>query len=181
MTDTDIEYQCLTGDAAAVVLTDEYVRLYLENYAEPPYLSGPLYSRERFLERTAQQVKSDGFTLVSARSGAQLVGFSFGFTFPAGRWWGGEAKRPLPEVVAAPTFAVIELDVHRDYRRRGIGRLLLEMLLAHQDARYATLLSDPDAAAHAMYQRWGWKLIGTVRSAPDARANDALLLELDGQ
>ncbi|WP_329423582.1 hypothetical protein OG339_24270 [Streptosporangium sp. NBC_01495] len=63
---TDIEYRCLTGEAADEVLGDEYVRLYLANYAEPPYLSGPLYSRERFLQRTGKQVKNDSFVLVSA-------------------------------------------------------------------------------------------------------------------
>ncbi|MER5649682.1 GNAT family N-acetyltransferase [Streptosporangium sp. NPDC002524] len=175
---TDIEYQYLTGKDAAVVLAEEYVSLYRENYAEPPYLSGPLYSRERFLERTGQQVTSDSFTLVSARSGAKLVGFSFGFAFAAGRWWGGEATVPAPEVVAAPKFAVIELDVHQDYRRRGIGRQLLETLLAQQPAPYATLLADPDAPAHAMYQRWGWQLVGPVRPAPDARASDAMVIAL---
>ncbi|MEU8200224.1 GNAT family N-acetyltransferase [Streptosporangium sp. NPDC049046] len=178
---TDIEYQHVTGDAAAEILTDEYVSLYLVNHAEPPYLSGPLYSRERFLQRTGQQVTSDSFTLVSARSGAQLVGFSFGFAFAAGRWWGGEATLPTPEVMAAPKFAVIELNVHQDYRWRGIGRQLLETLLTQQSTPYATLLANPAAPAHAMYQRWGWKLVGPVRPAPDARVSDALLLELDGQ
>lgn len=73
---------------------------------------------------------------------------------------------------------MIELDVREDYRRRGIGRQLLETLLAQQDAPYATLLADPDAPAHAMYQRWGWRLVGAVRAAPDARASDALVLDL---
>ncbi|WP_440098601.1 GNAT family N-acetyltransferase [Streptosporangium sp. H16] len=175
---TDIEYQYLTGENAAEALSDEYVQLYLENYAEPPYLSGPLYSRERFLERTGRQVKSDSFALVSARDGSELVGFSFGLAFGADRWWGGDAAPAPAELTDSPKFAVIELDVRNDYRRRGIGRQLLETLLAQQNAPYATLLANPDAPAHAMYQRWGWRLVGVVRSAPDARASDALVLDL---
>ncbi|WP_329084984.1 GNAT family N-acetyltransferase [Streptosporangium sp. NBC_01469] len=175
---TDIEYQCLTGEDATEVLSDEYVRLYLKNYAEPPYLSGPLSSRERFLERTGRQVKNDSFVLVSARDGSELVGFSFGLAFGVDRWWAGEAAPAPAELAGSPRFAVIELDVREDYRRRGIGRQLLETLLAQQDAPYATLLADPDAPAHAMYQRWGWRLVGAVRAAPDARASDALVLDL---
>ncbi|WP_329423580.1 GNAT family N-acetyltransferase [Streptosporangium sp. NBC_01495] len=79
----------------------------------------------------------------------------------------------------SPRFAVIELDVRKDYRRRGIGRQLLETLLAQQDvASYATLLADPDAPAHAMYRRWGWQVVGPVRAAPDSRTSDALVLDL---
>ncbi|MEU4832327.1 GNAT family N-acetyltransferase [Streptosporangium sp. NPDC023615] len=175
---TDIEYRCLTGEAAAEVLNEEYVGLYQENYSEPPYLSGPLYSTDRYAERTGRQVKSPGFVLVSARSGPTLVGFSFGLTFEADRWWGGETTPPPAEIANSRKFAVIELNVRRGYRRVGIGRRLLETLLAQQDAPYATLLSDPQAPAYDMYRRWGWKVIGPVRPAPDARPYDALVLEL---
>ncbi|WP_440069601.1 GNAT family N-acetyltransferase [Streptosporangium sp. OZ121] len=177
MTDTDIEYRPLTGEAAYEVLNEEYIGLYLENYAERPYLAGPLYSRERFLQRTGQQVQNDTFVLVSARDRRELVGFSFGFVFGADRWWGGESVPAPAELAGSPRFAVIELDVREDYRRRGIGRRLLETLLAQQDAPYATLLADPEAPAHAMYQRWGWRVVGPVRAAPDSRTSDALVLD----
>jgi len=178
---TDIEYRCLTGEEANEVLNEEYIRLYLENYAEKPYLSGPLYSRERFLQRTGQQVRNDSFILVSARHGRELAGFAFGFAFGTDRWWGGEAVPAPAELTGSPRFAVIELNVRETYRRRGIGRQLLKTLLTQQDAPYATLLADPEAPAHAMYQRWGWKVVGSVRAAPDSRTYDALVLDLGQQ
>ncbi|MET8054797.1 GNAT family N-acetyltransferase [Streptosporangium sp. NPDC005286] len=176
---TDVDFRCLTGRAAAEVLSAEYVDLYVAAYAEWPYLSGPLYSPERYAERTSRQVMQDSFVLVSARSRGRLVGFSFGLRFGAGLWWGGEAAPAPPEVVEPPKFAVIELDVAGTHRGRGIGRRLLETLLAQQSAPYATLLADPDAPAHAMYQRWGWQVVGPVRAAPDARTYDALVLDLN--
>ncbi|MER6171387.1 GNAT family N-acetyltransferase [Streptosporangium sp. NPDC001681] len=176
-----IDFQCLIGPAARAILDEEHVDLYLQIHAEPPYLSGPLYSRERFTERTGRQLERDGFSLVSARSGAELVGFAFGLGFEAGRWWGGEAAPAPAEAADLPKFAVIELNVRKDYRGRGIGKRLLEELLASQGARYATLLANPEAPAHAMYRRWGWQVVGTVRPAPDAMASDALILDLSKQ
>ncbi|MEU0518176.1 GNAT family N-acetyltransferase [Streptosporangium sp. NPDC006007] len=165
------------GDWAAEVLSGPYVDLYEEIHAEPPYLSGPLYARERFIHRTAGQVRREGFTLVSAHDGPALAGFAFGLPFPAGRWWGGDASPGPANVVAAEKFAVIELGVHAAYRGRGIGRRLLEDLLTDRAAPYAVLLAHPDAPAHAMYRRWGWQVVGTVRPAPDSGTSDALVLK----
>ncbi|GAA4201319.1 GNAT family N-acetyltransferase [Streptosporangium oxazolinicum] len=173
-----INLQHLTGPAARAVLDEEHVDLYLQTRAEPPYLSGPLYSRERFTERTGQQLKRDGFSLVSARSEAELVGFAFGLALEKGWWWGGESTPAPAEVADLPKFAIIELNVRQSFRGRGIGRHLLDELLAKQDAPCATLLANPKALAHAMYQRWGWQVVGTVRPAPDAMTSDALILDL---
>ncbi|MER5645859.1 GNAT family N-acetyltransferase [Streptosporangium sp. NPDC002524] len=174
---TEIIFRTLTGDAVAAVLTDPYVELYLATRAEPPYNSGPLYRRDRYLERTARQAERAGFTAVYAEDGPTLVGFGFGL--PLGSWWGGNATPCPPEVAeAASLFAVIELNVREDYRDRGIGSHLLEDLLAGQDAPYATLLANPAAPAHAMYLRRGWRVVGTVQAAPDAMVSDALVLNL---
>ncbi|MER6830840.1 GNAT family N-acetyltransferase [Streptosporangium sp. NPDC000563] len=173
-----IEYQCLTGGDAAEVLSDEYVNLYLANYDERPYLSGPLYSRERFLDRTGEQMKNPSFVLVSARDDYEneLLGFAFGLMFEAGQWWGEEAAPAAPDMLAAQKFAVAELNVRWGQRRHGLGKTLLATLLAQQEAPYATLLASPDAPAHAMLQRWGWQVVGP---AHDDRTSDILVLALD--
>ncbi|WP_327049173.1 GNAT family N-acetyltransferase [Microbispora sp. NBC_01189] len=174
-----LEYARSAGDDAAKALTEEYATVYTEVYAEPPYNSGPLFSAERFLDRTRRQVASDGFELVSAidRDSGKLAGFCFGLHFPAGRWWAGETTEPPAEVVAAPKVAVIELILRRPYRGHGYGKRLLGELLSGRDEPYAVLTSDPAAPAHAMYERWGWQVAGTVRSAPDAPLMDAMVLE----
>jgi GNAT superfamily N-acetyltransferase len=174
-----LAYHHFTGTAAqSEVLREEYARLYMDIRTEPPYSSGPLYRQDRFLERTVTQAEHPGFALVSARDGERLAGFAFGLPFAAGRWWGGEATPGPRDVVAATKFAVIELNLLPEYRGKGHGRRLLNELLAERPEPYAILLSHPDAKAHAMYEHWGWRVVGTVRPIPEAEVSDAMMFSL---
>jgi len=69
-----------------------------------------------------------------------------------------------PELLAETgerTFAVIELAVRAGHRRQGIGRSVLDALLADRSEERAALLVRPEAdAAQAAYARWGWHRIG---------------------
>ncbi|GGL03671.1 hypothetical protein Sme01_65070 [Sphaerisporangium melleum] len=170
----------LRGEAAREVLGEEYVLLYLATRAEPPYNSGPLYDRDRYLERTTRQAEATGFEAVSARDeDGRLIGFAFGLPMAAGRWWGGETTPAPDDVLDAEKFLVIELNVAAGERGKGYGRRLLEELLGGRGEAWATLLSTPRAPARAMYAHLGWDAVGTCRPAPDAEAADVLLLKLD--
>lgn len=147
----------------------EIGELYEKVYAEPPYHSGPLFTRDRFRQRTDSQKQVPGFALVAAYAGPVLVGFTFGLPFGAGRWWGGTSNpEPPAEVVDASKFAVIELVVHSDWRGRGLGRALLGALLDQRTERYAILLAEPTAPARQIYARWDWKQVCEVQPAADA-------------
>jgi GNAT superfamily N-acetyltransferase len=157
----------------------EVAELYELVYAEPPYNGGPLFSRGRFLERTNVQKAAPGFALVTARAAGMLVGFSFGFTFAAGRWWGGTTRpEPAVEVLTPPKFAVIELVVAKPWRGQGLGRTLIAALLSGRPEPYATLLSEPDAPARRIYDHWGWRHMADVQPADDAPHMHALVLPL---
>ncbi|PRX66087.1 acetyltransferase (GNAT) family protein [Nonomuraea fuscirosea] len=171
-------FRHMTGEKAKAVLDEPYVSIYLAIRAEPPYNGGPLYDRDRFLERTGKQTELPGFELVAAEWDGVLAGFAFGFTMAAGMWWGGETTPPPQEVVDAPKLAVVELDLLPEHRGQGVGRRLLSELLDDREEPLATLLSRPDTPAHAMYQRWGWRLVGAVRPAPDAVVADAMVTSL---
>ncbi|WP_219518633.1 GNAT family N-acetyltransferase [Nonomuraea ceibae] len=179
--DLPLSFTRLTGQAAAdAVLSPEYGDVYEEVHSDASYHDNPLFSRERFIERTVNQVKLPGFELISARHDAALVGFCFGWTMDAGRWWGGETTAPPDGVLHLPKLAVIELMVRESYRGVGAGRRLLGELLTGRAEPYATLLTRPWAPAHAMYLAWGWKVIGTCRPAPDGPLMDVLGLGLPG-
>ena len=168
-----------TGEQATTAALDKaYGDAYEEIYSEPPYSSGPLFSRERFVERTVAQVERPGFTLVSAHDDLSLAGFAFGFTMAAGNWWGGQSTTPPRTLIDSPKLAIIELILRQKYRGQGTGRQLLRELLSHRAEPHATLLSHPDAPAHELYRRWGWQIVGTCRPAPDAPLMDAMALEL---
>ncbi|MEO3857706.1 GNAT family N-acetyltransferase [Acrocarpospora sp. B8E8] len=174
-----IAFYRMTGeDAAAAVLGDEYAEVYLRIREEPPYNSGPLYRRDRFRDRTSAQAQRAGFALVAANDEAgKLAGFAFGLPMAEGAWWGGETTPGPPEAVAQAKFAVIELNLLPEYRGHGYGKRLLDLLLEGRPEPYATLLANPAAAAHAKYLRWGWRMAGTCRPAPDAMVTDVLILD----
>lgn len=160
-------------------LLEPIAELYGEVYAEPPYNGGPLFTRERFLERTTRQKSNDGFTLVSAYTGPELQGFAFGFPFAAGGWWRGiTTPQPSAEILQALKFAVIELVVRKTQRGHGLGRALMTALLGGRTEPYATLLAKPDAPARTIYQRWGWQQVATVQPTDDAPRLAALILPL---
>ncbi|HZU20002.1 MAG TPA: GNAT family N-acetyltransferase [Gaiellaceae bacterium] len=78
---------------------------------------------------------------VAAFDGGAPVGFAFGYALPR--------RHGLPE-----TFFVYEVSVDEPYRRRGVGRRLMEELLA--DREDAFVLTEPDNdAANALYAALG--------------------------
>ncbi|WP_424535936.1 GNAT family N-acetyltransferase [Sphaerisporangium viridialbum] len=174
-----ITFAHFDGEQAADVIGEEFATVYLDIRAEPPYNSGPLYQRDRFLDRTRKQMAGEGFHLVSARDGDALAGFAFGFRIPAGRWWGG-GPGPSAELVDTDNFAVVELNLIREYRGKGYGRQLLEELLATRPEPWAILLSLPAAPAHAMYEHLGWQVVATMQPFPDAETADVMALKLRG-
>lgn len=176
MATDEITYQRVSG-AELLATLDEVTNLYLEIHTALGDTTG-IFSRDAFVRRTADQTGRDGFAAILARSGGQLVGFSFGFTMPPGRWWAGNPTLPPPGILDGPKFAVIELDVAEAWRGRGIGRALHDMLLDGRPEPYAILTAIPDAPARAMYARWGWVQVGTARHAPDAPVMDQLVLRL---
>lgn len=174
----DIELTRQTGAKAAEAI-GELTDLYVAVYSEPPYGGGSIYARDVFVERTARQAGRDGFTLVTAHDGGQLVGFSFGFTMGPRGWWGGLVEPDPPaEIVEPEKFAVIELVVAPSHRGRGLSKEMLRELLAGRTEPYATLLAHPEAPARAMYERWGWRPVGTNRPRADAPSADVLVLKL---
>ncbi|MFI6678724.1 GNAT family N-acetyltransferase [Kribbella sp. NPDC050470] len=153
--------------------------LYANAYSEPPYEMSDA-DIEQFEIRVTKHAGLDGFALVAGKLDGRLVGFSYGFTFPPGRWWTGVKTDPPPaDVASGPLFAVIELGVHTDFRGRGFSRQLVDALLAGRPEPFASLISRPGAQAHAMYQRWGWKKVGTTQTYPHWPVEDIDVLPLD--
>ena len=90
----------------------------------------------------------DRTVFLAAFDGEEPVGFAFGYV--------------LPRRHGKPTgMFVYELEVDEPYRRRGIGRRLMQELLAGQDEAY--VLTEPDNdAANALYASLGGTRVETV-------------------
>jgi GNAT superfamily N-acetyltransferase len=95
-------------------------------------------------------------------------GFAFGYPLPNGdaHWWAGLRPEP-PEGFAAKTgartFVLAEIEVRGSLQGGGVGRRLHDLLLGGRAEERATLAVNPASeAAHAVYQRWGWEMVGQV-------------------
>jgi ribosomal protein S18 acetylase RimI-like enzyme len=117
--------------------------------------------------RTTRQAGRPGFEAVLAQDDGVLAGFAYGLPLDERTgWWDG--LRPPPEQgftteTGRRTFAVIDLAVLPSHRGRGLGRRLLDDLLAARPEERATLATDPaQKAVQEMYERWGWRMVGTT-------------------
>lgn len=171
MTDTNIILQRHPGEEMLAMM-EAVADLYEDIHSGSPEYDYEMYSRPTFITRTSGQARQPGFELVTATAGGVLAGFSFGYPFTPGKWWAN--CTPMPEDISGSSkFAVIELDVHRPYRGKGLSKRLLNELLAGRTEEYATLTAIPGSLAHSMYMRWGWYKVGELPNPP---AMDAMLL-----
>jgi GNAT superfamily N-acetyltransferase len=87
-------------------------------------------------------MKNPAFGLVTAKVNGELVGFAYGIALSGNTGWWSRMMEPLPEELTAEwngrTFAVIDLAVRQDYRKQGIGRALLDTLLANRTEERAS-------------------------------------------
>jgi GNAT superfamily N-acetyltransferase len=153
-----VDIAVLDGEQARP-LVPQVVELYAVVYAEPPYEEGP-EQVERFADTLPDEMGRRGFALATATYGEWLVGAAYGLTMDAGRWWSNTDDPPHAELQDAPKLAVMEWMVHPEHRGRGIGRTLMQRLLADRSEPWATLASDPRSAARGMYARAGWRQVG---------------------
>jgi ribosomal protein S18 acetylase RimI-like enzyme len=87
-------------------------------------------------------------TFVAAFDGETPVGFAFGYVLPR--------RHGRPTI-----FFVYEVDVDEHYRRRGIGRRLLEELLAGHEEAFVLTEADNEAAM-ALYASLGGTRVDSV-------------------
>lgn len=170
----EVKFQRHPGQQTLEML-DIVTDLYTAIKSEDPDGSDEIFSRSSFITRTRKQACDSEFELVSATAGGMLVGFSFGYPFAPGKWW-ADSSEPAPEVLRASKFAVIELDVRKEFRGLGLSKKLLGDLLANRTEDFATLAAIPDTQAYSMYLRWGWHKAGVLGG--DGPAMHALIFRL---
>jgi GNAT superfamily N-acetyltransferase len=95
----------------------------------------PETTNERFAEILPRHVERHGFRFLAARADdATLAGFAYGYLGGPGECWHDRVSAALgPELtrrwLPPGHFEFVELQVHPDFRRRGIGRRLHNALL----------------------------------------------------
>lgn len=181
----DITIHPLSGEQVLADL-NELRELYLDVYADPPYEWGTEHA-DLFIERFKGQAAADGFSLVEARHGSELVGVAFGVTLqPTTPWW-QNLLESLPEAITTErpgrTFAVVELLVRVPWRRRHIAETLHDLLLSDRPEERATLTVLPAAIpAQLAYEKWGWHSVAQKRNPlPGSPVFDVMVKDLRRQ
>jgi len=155
---------------AAQRLAEQVAAVYQASFGAPPNSEGPQefeHQRASYAELLGRR----GFRLATARVGGRLVGFAYGaFLMPGTHWWEGMAEPLPPEYTAETgdrTFALIDMGVLPELRRRGIARALHDAVLAGCGAQRATLAVEPRLEGNQrLYASWGWSLAGRLTGAP---------------
>jgi GNAT superfamily N-acetyltransferase len=179
---TAITLQEIDGEQAAAHL-GELRALYREVYAEPPYEWGDDHA-SLFAERFEVQRRQEGFTLIEARDGTQLAGFTFGVTLlPNTPWWHHLTTQLPPEVTTerpCRTLALVELLVRPPWRRHHVAQAMHDLLLKDRPEERATLTVLPAAApAQTAYRKWGWHRVAQKRNPlPGSPLFDVLIKDL---
>jgi GNAT superfamily N-acetyltransferase len=182
VTSDGVTFQFLDGEQALTHL-DELRQLYLDAYAEPPYEWGDEHA-DLFVERFKVQAKQDGFALVEARQGAELVGVAFGVTLrPTAPWWQNLLESLPTEVTEerpGRTFALVELLVRKPWRRQHVAQKMHELLLTGREEERATLtVLSAAIPAQRAYAKWGWRKVAQKRNPlPGSPVFDVLVREL---
>jgi ribosomal protein S18 acetylase RimI-like enzyme len=148
------------------VRQNEIVAVYRSAFTPPPY-NKPETEIAGFAGSFLSQFDRDGYRFVAAIEGdtGQLVGFAYGYSSRAGRWWYEHASRILPQLTGTSwledSFQLVEIALHPQFQGQGIGGMLHDHLLAgiqHPRAILATLHAD--TAAFRLYRSRGWVVLG---------------------
>ncbi|MGH3794690.1 MAG: GNAT family N-acetyltransferase [Pseudonocardiaceae bacterium] len=156
----------------AAYLVDVICQLYDTIFSQPPFRWTDDES-DHHRQSLTRLITNPTFGLVAAEVTGELVGFAYGMALgPDTLWWSGMTE-PLPEALTSEwnrrTFAVIDLAVREDYRKRGIGRALLDTLLGNRQEERATLTVQPVATdTKQFYAHLGWQRLGTTRAPAGA-------------
>jgi GNAT superfamily N-acetyltransferase len=170
-----VEYRML-DPIEANARVRELQDVYRVVFSAPPYSEEPGMV-DRFAEWIAEESKDLGFQMSVALCGEKIIGFAYGYVHPAGKWWRGTDRSISEDVKSADKFAVMEWAVIPEERGQGIGKQLMEKLLATRAEPYATLTVSPAADAREIYERWGWRHVASTKPGK-MPSMDVMLKEL---
>lgn len=115
-----------------------------------------------------------GYACAIGYDEGQPVGFAYGAPATPGReWWREHLTEPPAD---DSTFSVSELMVRPRWRKTGTAERLHTALIENRPEALAVLLVDPDhPKVQALYETWGYTLVGNRQPFPDS-PNYAVML-----
>ncbi|WP_327120119.1 GNAT family N-acetyltransferase [Nocardia sp. NBC_01730] len=169
------------GAAETLEFADELQAVYLASHREQQ--DNPWYSPEKFWERLAEMYAPiPGFELVTGRIDGRMIGYSFGTPYGRPRAVWHKAVRIYPELLpvstGAPVYIFREFAVHPDQQGRGFARIIHDALLSQRPESLAYLLVRVGNPARAVYESWGWRVIGQDQPFAESPVMDEMARRL---
>jgi hypothetical protein len=156
------------------LLVDVYAEVYADRHTDP------FFTPARYAERLTGHVRGPNWEAVVGYAGDEPVGYAYGATRPAGSTaWLGVLPPPDPELAretGTRTFFLYELMVRAPWRKTGASTTIHEELLRQRPEERVSLTVEHDhPQVRALYERWGYRYVGSVRPFPDAPLFDVML------
>jgi ribosomal protein S18 acetylase RimI-like enzyme len=157
---------CLDGPTTAT-LSDQLVAVYRAAMGAPPFGETEVETGW-FAQELADELTEPGYRCwVASDDDGQVAGFAYGIPtpeIPPDGWYGSLREAVGPdgaEQWLTGQFAVVWIAVRPERRGRGLGRALLERLLAGAGTERAWLVThDLDTPARALYRSLGFRELG---------------------
>jgi GNAT superfamily N-acetyltransferase len=152
---------------------ESFADLYADAYRDVP--GEEFRNRQEFLTRFEAEVQLTAFDMIIGSAAGVVVGYAYGFRDERAGAAGAGGGRLQGLMASGPVFALAELLVLPEFRRRGVATSMLERLFARTDAALATVrVGRANEAARAAYGTWGWQdtgetADGTAGGAPGVR------------
>jgi ribosomal protein S18 acetylase RimI-like enzyme len=170
--------------ASAAEAYEAVCALFASVFGAPP-LSRPAEALAQQRDSLRSLMAEPSFGMATAWDDDALVGFAYGYALNSGSRWWNDMLAPVADEVTREwdgrTFVIIDMAVARQHQGQGIGRRLLDTLMAARPEERASLSVVPDNdRAHGFYRHLGWQHVGQVRGAPHHTAPffDIYLLKL---
>ncbi|MFD9789502.1 GNAT family N-acetyltransferase [Streptomyces sp. NPDC059070] len=166
----DLDLHHITADGLSDV-REVLVDLYVEIYATQRDV--PFYSREQITERLDIHTSCDAWEAVIAYCQGEPIGYAYGARLPTGSGWWTDTDPPLPaeftEENGTRTMALFEIMVRESWRKTGTAeRIHAELLSGREEERITLLVDLEHAGVKNLYERWGYKSIGSKQPFPDS-------------
>ena len=160
------------GPELASLHRTDICRLHYSIFSAPPFVTS-ISGVEQQMAVFDDLLEKDAFTVSIARAGEMLIGFAYGHRLPVDHLWWGRFLVDIPQSLTdeweGRTFTLVDLAVDERHRREGLGRRLVQTLLAGRREERVILSTQPSADdAHAFYSASGWQLIGRKGPIPGA-------------
>lgn len=139
---------------------------------------------ESFMGRFVRHTAISDLDVVIAYRNDEPIGQAWGWPLHKGtREWDGLTPEPDEEFIredGTRTFAIAEIMVVDQWKRRGVAHALHNVLLSTRHEKRATLFVEPDnIPAQRAYEKWGWFKIGQLQPTWEgAPLFDVMLINL---